>query len=212
MNLQASAPSPAREQASIVVTFPDQTTRTFARGVTGREIAAAIAKSLAKSALVVEVDGVLQDLDRPIRSRLAGEVDPRRGRRGPAGDPPRLRPCHGGGGAGPVSRHAGHDRPGDRERLLLRLLPQRAVLDRRSGADRGADGRDREGRPAVRARGGDARRRACALRRAWASGSSSSCSTPFPRASRSRSTTRATGSTSAAVRTVPRRAGSAPSS
>jgi threonyl-tRNA synthetase len=68
MNLQASAPSPAREQASIVVTFPDQTTRTFARGVTGREIAAAIAKSLAKSALVVEVDGVLQDLDRPIEA------------------------------------------------------------------------------------------------------------------------------------------------
>ena len=68
MNLQASAPLPVREQDSIVVTFPDQTTRTFARGVTGREIAAAIAKSLAKSALVVEVDGVAQDLDRPIEA------------------------------------------------------------------------------------------------------------------------------------------------
>jgi threonyl-tRNA synthetase len=26
-----------------------------------------------------------------------------------------------------VARHAGHDRPGDRQRLLLRLLSQRAV-------------------------------------------------------------------------------------
>ena len=43
----------------------------------------------------------------------------------------------------------------------------------------------------LRARGGEPRRGARAVRRAWASGSSSSCSTPSPRASRSRSTTRA---------------------
>ena len=65
MNLSASAPSRARS-APITVTFPDGTTRSFPRGVTGAEIAAAIAKSLAKSAMVVEVDGETQDLSRPI--------------------------------------------------------------------------------------------------------------------------------------------------
>ena len=80
MNLQATASSPVREQSSIVVTFPDQTTRSFARGTTGAQIAAAIARSLAKSALVVEVDGALQDLDRPIladaKVRLIRAEDP----------------------------------------------------------------------------------------------------------------------------------------
>ena len=152
MNLSASAPVDARASAPIAVTFPDGTTRSFPRGVTGAEIAAAIAKSLAKSALVVEVDGEIQDLEPADPARRARPADPRRGSRGAGGDPARLRACHGRGGAGPVPRHAGHHRPGDRERLLLRLLPQRAVLDRRSGPDRGADGRDRQGRPAVRAR------------------------------------------------------------
>ncbi|MGD9511704.1 MAG: threonine--tRNA ligase, partial [Geminicoccaceae bacterium] len=50
----------------IAVTFPDGSTRSFPRGVTGGGIAAAIAKSLAKAALVVEVDGVVRDLDWPI--------------------------------------------------------------------------------------------------------------------------------------------------
>ncbi len=52
MNLSASAPVDVRASAPIAVTFPDGTTRSFPRGVTGAEIAAAIAKSLAKAALV----------------------------------------------------------------------------------------------------------------------------------------------------------------
>ena len=68
MNLSASAPALQRDEATIVVTFPDQTTRRFQRGVTGAEIAASIAKSLARAALVVEVDGQIRDLDWPIRS------------------------------------------------------------------------------------------------------------------------------------------------
>ena len=68
MNLSASAPALQRDEATIVVTFPDQTTRSFQRGVTGAEIAASIAKSLARAALVVEVDGQIRDLDWPIRS------------------------------------------------------------------------------------------------------------------------------------------------
>ena len=80
MNLSASAPIDARVSAPITVTFPDGTTRSFPRGVTGAEIAAAIAKSLAKSAMVVEVDGEIQDLSRPIlhdaKVRLIRSEDP----------------------------------------------------------------------------------------------------------------------------------------
>ena len=53
MNLSASAPAQQRDEATIVVTFPDRSTRSFPRGVTGAEIAGAIGKSLAKAALVV---------------------------------------------------------------------------------------------------------------------------------------------------------------
>ncbi|MFO1047808.1 MAG: threonine--tRNA ligase [Geminicoccaceae bacterium] len=65
----------------IAVTFPDGSTRTFPRGVTGAGIAAAIAKSLARAALVVEVDGVLRDLDWPIEhdarvKLIRGEDEP----------------------------------------------------------------------------------------------------------------------------------------
>ena len=67
MNLSASAPAQQRDEATIVVTFPDRSTRSFPRGVTGGEIAGAIAKSLAKAALVVEVDGQIRDLDWPIQ-------------------------------------------------------------------------------------------------------------------------------------------------
>jgi threonyl-tRNA synthetase len=80
MNASAPAPLDAREQPSIVVTFPDRTVRTFPRGVTGAEIARSISKSLAKNALVAEVDGELWDLDRPIerdaRVRLVRAEDP----------------------------------------------------------------------------------------------------------------------------------------
>ena len=77
MNLSASAPALQRDEATIVVTFPDQTTRSFPRGVTGAEIAASIAKSLARAALVVEVDGEIRDLDWPIRIGCARQADPR---------------------------------------------------------------------------------------------------------------------------------------
>ena len=66
--MNASAQAQVHDAAMIAVTFPDGTTRSFPRGVTGAEIAAAIAKSLARAALVVEVDGEVRDLDRPIES------------------------------------------------------------------------------------------------------------------------------------------------
>ncbi len=93
--------------------------------------------------------------------------------RGPAragADPARLRACDGGGGAGAVARHAGHHRPGDRQRLLLRLPPQRAVHARRPAGHRKEDARDHRAatRPSPRRSGRATRPSACSPRRARA--------------------------------------------
>ncbi len=53
-------------ERGVVITLPDGSERRFGATTTGAEIAASIAKSLAKQALAVEVDGVLRDLDWPI--------------------------------------------------------------------------------------------------------------------------------------------------
>ena len=66
--------------AGVVITLPDGNERVFSGTTTGAEIAASIAKSLAKQALAVEVDGQLRDLDWPIethaRVRLITAKDP----------------------------------------------------------------------------------------------------------------------------------------
>jgi len=46
--------------------FPDGSKRQFDDGVTGRDVAASIAKSLEKRALLIKLDGELRDLDRPL--------------------------------------------------------------------------------------------------------------------------------------------------
>jgi threonyl-tRNA synthetase len=51
----------------INITFPDGSGRQFPKGSTGYEIALAISKSLAKSAMVVSIDGELKDLSLPIQ-------------------------------------------------------------------------------------------------------------------------------------------------
>ena len=53
---------------NVTITLPDGKTMTFARGVTGSEIAAAIGPGLAKAALAVEVDGQEWDIFRPIQA------------------------------------------------------------------------------------------------------------------------------------------------
>jgi threonyl-tRNA synthetase len=52
--------------AQVTMTLPDGKALTFARGVTGGEIAAAIGPGLAKAALILELDGKEWDLFRPI--------------------------------------------------------------------------------------------------------------------------------------------------
>ena len=79
MNAAAAAPIEARQPSSISLIFPDQSVRSFPGGTTGMAVARAISKSLAKSAMVIEVDGELWDLDRPIekdaRVRLVRQED-----------------------------------------------------------------------------------------------------------------------------------------
>lgn len=58
--------APASAPPKVTVTLPDGKAMTFARGVTGTEVAAAIGPGLAKAALAVTVDGKEWDLTRPI--------------------------------------------------------------------------------------------------------------------------------------------------
>ena len=83
---------------------------------------------------------------RPDRARCQDRI-PHARRPARAGtDPPRRRACARRGGADAVARHAGHHRAGDRERLLLRLLPQPAVHAGRFRRDREEDARDHRAR------------------------------------------------------------------
>jgi threonyl-tRNA synthetase len=52
--------------AQISIALPDGAVRTFARGVTGGEIAKAIGPGLAKAAVAIKIDGALKDLSVPI--------------------------------------------------------------------------------------------------------------------------------------------------
>ncbi|MBU6442898.1 MAG: threonine--tRNA ligase [Alphaproteobacteria bacterium] len=64
----------------MTITLPDGKAMTFARGVTGADVAAAIGPGLAKAALAVEVDGQQWDLSRSIerdaRLRILTRKDP----------------------------------------------------------------------------------------------------------------------------------------
>jgi threonyl-tRNA synthetase len=64
----------------VTITLPDGKAMTFARGVTGGEIAAAIGPGLAKAALIIMLDGKEYDLFRPIEQdakiRIITKKDP----------------------------------------------------------------------------------------------------------------------------------------
>jgi len=64
----------------ISLTFPDGSARDFKPGVTGKDVASQIAKSLEKKAVAVEIDGTLRDLGEPIESdakiRIITRSDP----------------------------------------------------------------------------------------------------------------------------------------
>ena len=54
--------------------FPDGSVRQYPQGSSGRDVAAAISKSLEKKALLVKLDGTLLDLDRPLPNGGAIEI------------------------------------------------------------------------------------------------------------------------------------------
>ena len=58
----------------IELIFPDGSKRAFDQGASGRDVAASIAKSLEKRALLVRLDGQLLDLDRPLPSGGTFEI------------------------------------------------------------------------------------------------------------------------------------------
>ena len=137
----------------ISLTFPDGSSRDFKPGVTGRDVAESISKSLGKKAVAMALDGKVKDLAEPIKARRQDpHSHPRRSGSSRA-HPSRRRPCDGRGRAGALSRHASHHRAGDRERLLLRLRQARAVYAGRPAGHRSQDARDRRARLAVHLRG-----------------------------------------------------------
>ena len=96
--------------------------------------------------------------ERPHRARRQDRIRQPRGSARAGADPARRRPCAGGGGAEPVAGHAGHHRAGDRERLLLRLLPQPAVHAGGLRRHREEDARDHRARQTLHQGGVVARR------------------------------------------------------
>ena len=57
--------------SQISLTFPDGSKRAFEAGVTGKDVAESIAKSLAKKAVAVSLDGKLRDLAAPIKDDVS---------------------------------------------------------------------------------------------------------------------------------------------
>ena len=142
----------------VALTFPDGARRDYPQGTTGLDIAEghfALARQAHRR------DGARRHRGRPRRSDREGRQDRVPDARGPARagtDPPRRRACDGGGGAVAVARHAGHHRPGDRQRLLLRLLSQRAVHAGGPARHREEDARDHRARQTLHQGGVAARR------------------------------------------------------
>jgi len=66
---------PAKNQEDkaimIVITLPDQSTKQYAEGVTGLQIAQSISEALARNVLSVKVDGEVWDLTRPIKKNAS---------------------------------------------------------------------------------------------------------------------------------------------
>ena len=156
----------------ISIQLPDGSRREYPGPVTVEEVAASIGPGLAKAALGGRIGAGQASARRrhelSHRSRRAARDRHRQGRRRPRAHPPfdgaPARLC----GQGAVSRRAGDDRPGHRERLLLRLRVQAPVHARGPRGDRGEDGRAREEGRAGRRAGSCRATRRSRISRRWA--------------------------------------------
>ena len=63
--------------------FPDGSKREYEPGTTGKQVAASIAPSLAKRAVLIKLDGELLDVDRPLEAGGKFEIKPQSEERGP---------------------------------------------------------------------------------------------------------------------------------
>ena len=143
----AGAQAPSKSAPTITLTFPGRRTcGTTPPARPGSTIAKGISPSLAKRTVAMALDGALADLSDPIehdaKIEFVSREDPR------ALELIRHDAAHVLAEAvqNAVARHAGHHRPGDREWLLLRLLPQPAVHAGRLGRHRKEDEGDRRAR------------------------------------------------------------------
>ena len=170
---------------TIHVKLPDGSVKDVPRGTSALDIAKGISPRLADAALVAQIKPLSSNgaaTAQPAAKRLHG-TNPRRtsppGRsRAPAGErcraahpdrarsrsagslPPLVGPPDGGRGARALSRDQARPRPGDRERLLLRLLSREALHARRPRSHREEDAGAGEAGPALRARISASRRKA----------------------------------------------------
>src|SRR4029450_12251769 len=110
----------------VALTFPDGARREYPKGSTGLDVAKQISPSLAKRTVAMALDGMLMDLNDAIERDAKIEFLTRE-------DPRSLELIR-------------HDGAGDRERLLFRLLPQRAVHPGGLCRDREEDARDHRAR------------------------------------------------------------------
>ena len=185
----------------VALTFPDGARRDYPQNTTGLDIAKG---DFAVARQAHGRHGARRQGRRPRRSdrpRRQDRVSHPRGSARAGADPPRRRARARRSGAVAVARHAGHHRPGDRQRLLLRLLPQRAVHAGGFRRHRKEDARDHRARQTLHQGSVVARRRPRKSSATRASCSRSSWSTPFRKTRSSRSTSKATGSICAAART-----------
>jgi len=185
----------------VALTFPDGARRDFPNGATGLDIAKG---NLAFPRQAHGRHGArwrARGFERPHRARRQDRIRQPRGPARAGADPARRRPCAGGGRAEPVAGHAGHHRTGDRETASTTTSSATSRSRRRTSTPsrRRCARSSRATNPSPRRRGRATKPSACSATRA--SCSRSSWSTPSRRTSRSRSTSRATGSTSAAART-----------
>ena len=128
-----------------VITLPDGSQRTYSEAVSVAKVAADIGPGLAKAALAGKVDGKLVDTSHLIDRDATLADRHANGSRRPRDHPPLDRAPARAGREAAVPGRAGHDRPGDRGRLLLRLRLQAALHARGPGGDRSAHARAGEG-------------------------------------------------------------------
>ena len=125
----------------IQITLPDGSQREYPGPVTVAEVAASIGPGLAKAAIAGKVDGKVVDTSYTIdQGRPAADHHAPRTPRAWRSSAIRRRTCWPMRSRSSFPTRQGHDRPGDRERLLLRLLVQAAVHAGGPGGDREAHG------------------------------------------------------------------------